>query len=303
MKVRDDNSRREYHGPNIAIRLSRLALFAVSVAALACASHAPPAIDPSVSAPSRYLFAWTGDEDRQDSDFLAVIDLARHGNRYGTIVATTPIGEKGIWPHHTEHELGASKMLFANGFSGNRTVLFDLHDPLHPKVVERFNGVAGLSFLHSFARLPNGHVLATFQSHGPDNEAPGGIAELDERGRVVHSRSAFDSTADQTTLRPYSLAVVPSLDRVVVALTYMVIPSWHPLRASIAHDHNGNQVQVYRLSDLALLKTIRLPTNDGPNEPRVLQDGRTVLVNTGRCRLYHVTGLEGTDPRLEMVHE
>lgn len=146
----------------------------------------------------------TGDEDRKDSDFLAVIDLARRGDRYGTIVATAPVGEKGSWPHHTEHELGTSK---------------------------------------------------------------------------------------------------PSLDRVVVALTYMPIPSWHPLRGSTAHDHAGNQVQVYRLSDLALLKTIRLPTNDGPNEPRVLQDGRTVLVNTGVWRLYHVTGLDGTNPQLEMIHQ
>ena len=275
----------------------------VTVAALGCARHAPPTISPSESGPARYLFAWTGDEDRQDSDFLAVIDLAQHGDRYGTIVATTPVGEKGTWPHHTEHELGASRMLFANGFAGNRSFLFDLHDPLHPKVVERFSGVAGLSFLHSFARLPNGHVLATFQGHGPNNEAPGGIAELDERGRVVRSRSAADSTADQTALRAYSLAVVPSLDRVVVALTYMVIPSWSPLRGSTAHDHAGNQVQVYRLSDLALLKTIRLPTNDGPNEPRVLQDGRAVLVNTGACRLYHVTGLDGINPQLEMVYQ
>jgi hypothetical protein len=280
----------------------RIRLALVAVAALACATHAPVALDRSDRPPARYLFAWAGDEDRQDSDFLAVIDLAPHGDRYGTIVATAPIGEKGVWPHHTEHELGASKMLFANGFSGNRTVLFDLHDALHPKVVERFSSVAGLSFPHSFVRLPNGHVLATFQSHGPNNEAPGGIAELDERGRVVRSRSAADSTADQTTLRPYSLAVVPSLDRVVVALTYMPIPTWHPLRGSIEHDHEGNQVQVYRLSDLALLKTIRLPTNDGPNEPRVLQDGRTVLVGTVACHLYRVVALEGSDPRLEMVH-
>lgn len=282
------------------LRCFQLAL--VVVATFACARHAPPALNYAKPLPARYLFAWAGDEDREDSDFLAVIDLARNGDRYGTIVATTPIGEKGSWPHHTEHELGPSKMLFANGFAGNRTVLFDLHDPLHPKVVERFNGVAGLSFLHSFARLPNGHVLATFQGHGPNNEAPGGIAELDERGRVVRSRSAADSSADQTALRPYSLAVVPSLDRVVVALTYMPIPTWHPLRESIAHDHAGNQVQVYRLSDLTLVKTIRLASNDGPNEPRVLQDGRTVLVNTGVCRLYRVTGLDGSDPRLEMVH-
>jgi len=278
----------------------RLSLAAV--VALACAGHAPRTVNHSERPPARYLFAWAGDEDREDSDFLAVIDLARDGDRYGTLVATTPIGEKGLWPHHTEHELGPTQMLFANGFAGNRTMLFDLHDALHPKVVERFNGFAGLTFLHSFARLPNGHIVATFQSHGPNNEPPGGIAELDERGQVVRSRSAEDSTADQTTLRPYSLAVVPALDRVVVALTYMPIPTWHPLRGSIAHDHAGNQVQVYRLSDLALLKTIRLPANDGPNEPRVLQDGRTVLVNTGACRLYHVAGLDGAEPRLELVH-
>lgn len=252
---------------------------------------------------ARYLFAWAGDEDRADSDFLAVIDLARVGDRYGTIVATLPVGEKGLWPHHTEHELGPNKTLFANGFAGNRNFLFDLHEPLHPKVIARFDGVAGLDFLHSFVRLANGHVLATFQAHGPDNQSPGGLAELDEAGRLVRSRSAADPSADPTTLRPYSLAVVPALDRVVVALTYMPIPTWHPLRPSIEHDHAGNQVQVYRLSDLTLLKTIRLPSSDAPNEPRVLADGRTVLVNTVACRLYQVTGLQGTEPGVALVHE
>ena len=28
-----------------------------------------------------------------------------------------------------------------------------------------------------------------------------------------------------------------------------------------------------------------------------------MLVNTGACRLYHVTGLDGTDPGLELVHD
>jgi hypothetical protein len=274
----------------------------LTFSSLACAKHVPRSSQADERPPARYLFAWAGDEDRRDSDFLAVIDLARDGDRYGTIVATTPSGEQGIWPHHTEHELGPNNTLFANGFSGNRTVLFDLHDPLRPKVIERFDDVAGLSFLHSFARLPNGHVLATFQSHGPNNVSPGGIAELDERGHPVRSRSAADPSADQATLRPYGLAVVPALDRVVVALTYMVIPSWHPLRSSIEHDHQGNQVQVYRLSDLALIRTIKLPTNDGPNEPRLLPDGRTVLVSTGACRLYQVTGLAGMEPALSLVH-
>jgi hypothetical protein len=118
----------------------------------------------------------------------------------------------------------------------------------------------------------------------------------------VRARSAADPSADQTTLRPYSLAVVPALDRVVVALTYMVIPSWHSLRPSIAHDHNGNQVQVYRLSDLSLIRTMRLPDNEGPNEPRVLKDGRTVLIATVGCGLYQVTGLGGMEPGVQLVH-
>jgi hypothetical protein len=277
---------------------------ALLVAAASCAHPAPPSLDNLQQPPARYLFAWTGDEDREDSDFLAVVDLARQGDRYGTVVASAPVGEKGLWPHHTEHEFGArSGMLFANGFSSNRNFVFDLRDALRPKVTARFDGGGALSFLHSFARLPNGRVLATFQAQGPGNVAPGGIAELDETGRVVRSRSAADPMADQKTLRPYSLAVVPSLDRVVVALTYMPIPTWHPLRPSVAHDHAGNQVQVYRLSDLSLIRTIRLPTNDAPNEPRVLQDGRTVLVNTVACRLYRVAGLEGTDPQLDLVHQ
>ena len=253
-------------------------------------------------APARYLFAWAGDDDRKESDFLAVIDLARHGDRYGTIVATLPVGDTGVWPHHTEHELGPSGMLFANGFAGDRSYLFDLRDPMHPKVAARFADAGGLSFLHSFVRLPNGHVLATFQGHGPDDASPGGIAELDDVGRLVRSRSAADSSADSTILRPYSLAVVPSLDRVVVGLTPMPIPSWHRLHA-VAGEPRGSRVQVYRLSDLALIKTIALPSNDGPNEPRALRDGRTVLVNTVQCRLYRVTGLEGTAPGLALVHE
>jgi hypothetical protein len=73
----------------------------------------------ALTAPARYLFTWVGDEDRQDSDFLAVVDLAHDGDRYGTIVATVPVGERGLWPHHTEHELGPSGRLFANGFAGN----------------------------------------------------------------------------------------------------------------------------------------------------------------------------------------
>src|SRR5690242_6663858 len=97
--------------------------------AVALSSCVTPALSPSGSGQQsepRYLFAWSGDEDRQDSGFLAVIDLRRDGDRFGTIVATAPVGERGLWPHHTEHEMPASRMPFANGFAANRSVVFDL---------------------------------------------------------------------------------------------------------------------------------------------------------------------------------
>jgi hypothetical protein len=118
-------------------RRSRSLTFAL--VALAVTGFALSSAGQTGQGPSRYLFTWVGDEGREDSDFLAVVDLAPQGDRYGTIVATKPVGEKALWPHHTEHELGADRMLFANGFSGNRNLLFDLHDPLRPKIVERFD--------------------------------------------------------------------------------------------------------------------------------------------------------------------
>jgi hypothetical protein len=67
-------------------------------------------------------------------------------------------------------------------------------------------------------------------------------------------------------------------------------------------------VQVWRLSDLTLIQTILLPP--GPRgdenamtaEPRVLGDGRTVLVNTFTCGLYRVQGLAGDTPTAEWVY-
>ena len=63
----------------------------------------------------------------------------------------------------------------------------------------------------------------------------------------------------------------------------------------------GNQVQIRRLSDLSLVKTIRLPEAHGPNEPRLLADESTVLVSSAYCFLYRVIDLGGDSPSLELV--
>jgi hypothetical protein len=79
----------------------------------------------------------------------------------------------------------ASGMLFANDHEAGRTFVFDLHDPLHPKVATSFTDMAGYMHPHSYLRLPNGNVLVSFQrSHASMNPGSvgqsGGLVEIDD---------------------------------------------------------------------------------------------------------------------------
>src|ERR1700683_405585 len=95
----------------------------------------------------------------------------------------------------------ARGMLFANDHDAGRTFIFDVRDALHPKIVASFTDMDGYSHPHSYVRLPNGHVLATFQHahhdhHAGDAGGPmgqsGGLVEIDDAGKVVRSASSAD---------------------------------------------------------------------------------------------------------------
>jgi hypothetical protein len=248
------------------------------------------------AATSRFLFVWAGDADRRESDFLAVIDIDPRSANYASVLATLPVGVAGTRPHHTEYEMPATGVLWANGFDAGQTFRFDLRDPTRPHLVGSVGDAGPFSHPHSYARLSNGNVLATFQRRADTGQAEtGGLVEFDADGRVVRYADAAVPTID-SGVRPYSLAVVPALDRVVTTATDM------HLRA------RSRAVQVWRLSDLALLQTILLPPgprgdeNSMTAEPRVLADGRTVLVNTFTCGLYQLHGLAGDTPSAEWVY-
>jgi hypothetical protein len=281
--------------------------------ALSCTREAEPpqpAKDGSASsgvsgaAPASHLFAWAGDLDRAESDFLVVLDVTPATPRYGRIVATLPVGARGTMPHHTEHRMPETQRLFANGFMAGLTFVFDLDSPASPELVASFEGLDGYTYPHSYVRLPNGNVLATFQGRGPDNVDPGGLVEIDESGRAVRSASAADLTFPRAILRPYSLAIVPDLDRAVTTSYDM----GEDMGFTGGRRGRTRHVQVWRLSDLALLATIELPSgprgNEGeqPGEPRLLEDGRTVLVATFACGLYRIVALDTERPSAEFVH-
>jgi hypothetical protein len=263
------------------------------------------------AAPAPYLYVWTGDADRKESDFLAVMDVRPGSPTYAQVLSTHPVGAVGTRPHHTEHQLEADRLLFANGFAAGRTFRFDLRDPATPRLLGSLTGIDGYSYPHSFVQMGNGHILATFQGRGSDSmpgTPPGGLVELDREGRLVRSGSARQPVADSMQHRPYSLAVLPALDRVVSTSTSMTADF-------------GAHVQVWRLSDLALLHTIELPTTsagDGhvhegslkatheghhmlPGEPRVLADGRTVLLGTFTCGFYRVRAIDSATPQVDFL--
>jgi hypothetical protein len=101
---------------------------------------------------------WAWDEDQQQSDFLAVLDADN-----GEVLRTALTGTKGGRSHHTEHVMPKGGFLFANGFGAGRTWIFDLRNPLKPSVLSDFGDANGMMHAHSFERLPNGNVLATYQ--------------------------------------------------------------------------------------------------------------------------------------------
>lgn len=274
-------------------RVTRHSLLAL----LALGACAAPARDSAPSESSRqYLYLWTASADTTQPDFLAVLDVTEDSGRYGRLVTTVPVPGRRNGPHHTEHELAEDRLLFANGFGSGQSFIFDLSNPTQPRIAHQFGDLAGFTHPHSFIRLPNGHVLAAFQmQHANGRMLPGGLVEMTTAGDVVRSASAWTPGAD-TGLRVYSAGIIPALDRIVTTTTDME-------KDFLA----SRQVQLWRLSDLTLLHTIALPHGPAGDEglltaePRLMADGRTMLVSTFNCGLYLMEGVDTDAPSARLV--
>ncbi len=270
--------------------------------------------------PSPYLYVWAGDADGRDPDFMAVVDTRPGSPRYGQVISSVPAGVKGSMPHHLEYQLpGPGRWLFGNGHQTERILLFDLSEPERPRTHRIRGPVPPFRFPHDFARLPNGNVLVGFlRSNGPSPRAGdtlvpgghGGIAELDPEGRVLRTGSAA-APGLTNPVRTYAFAVMPEIDRLLSTSA----PMHEPFSADV--------VQIWRLSDLKLLSTLKTPPARLPNGellqtrgskgnlrpsghwmpfvPRVMADG-SVLLNAYGCGIYRVTGFESGTPTITNVY-
>ncbi len=297
------------------MRRARASLCLMITALAACtASHAttrrPAAPAAAAAAPARYLYIWAGDKDEKESDFLAVVDVRSASPTYGQVLATEPVGMGGTLPHHTEYGLPApGRLLFANGHHHEQIFLFDTDSATRPRLVRTLPPVPPYRYPHDFLRLPNGNVLVGFLRSDGRSPAPGdtmvpgghgGLAEVNGEGRVLRTASAAVAGL-RAPVRVYAFATRPDVDRLLTT------------SAPMMEDTTADVVQIWRLSDLALLHTLQVPParlHDGtplprghqyPFEPRVMPDG-SVLLNAYGCGFYRVTGLETSQPRITNVH-
>jgi hypothetical protein len=265
------------------------------------------------ASPGHYLFAWAGDRAGKGDDFIAVIDADPTSADYGRLVASAASGIRTQQVHHTEYWMPESGLLFANDHMAGRTVVMDVRDPLHPRVHASFGDIGGFSHPHSFLRLPNGHVLASFQVEGHiDHEAHmampgtdaavakgvhGGIVEIDDEGRLVRAASTADPSRPDDLLMAYSVLPLPEMDRVIVTNSSMR-----------DEDPNGHTYQIFRLSDLKWLSTNDLESVRGrygevnPEEARRGPDG-SVYVQTTGCGIERITGIASNHPRSKLVYQ
>ena len=134
--------------------------------------------------PARYLYVWagTGNDSTVGVDMMTVLDVNPSSAAYGSVLAALTVDSSGRMPHHTEFSAPPAGPLFANDYTGDKSFLVDFSTPTSPRLSRRLASVPSGRRLHSFARLANGHVLATVQfgdSSVPGE--PGGLAEFDGR--------------------------------------------------------------------------------------------------------------------------
>ncbi|MBA2707558.1 MAG: hypothetical protein H0U59_07125 [Gemmatimonadaceae bacterium] len=272
--------------------------------AIGCASGGAPSRSSNDNADS-WLYVWTASADTtRRAAFLVQFDLRDGSPTAGKIVRVVNAGPASRGTHHSEHSMPADGLLFADDFGLGRTFVFDLNDRSSPRVHSSFTTAGPFGWPHSYVRLASGNRLVTYQFQSSKfNLPPGGIAEVRADGTTVRWAAASTAGVDDKEITPYSLEVIPALDRVVTTSTSMV-------------EDTGVGLQVWRLSDLKLLHTLRIPAENPhaahatdtvphhllPGEPRLLHDGKTVMLATFTCGLYTLTGIDTESPRVNAVY-
>ena len=258
---------------------------------------------------SPYLLMFAGDKDRQESDFVMVMDIDPVSERRGQAISSVPIGHNSSMPHHMEYvPPPKGEPVFMNAHHHELSLMVDVSDPSAIKIDKTFLPPDSLRFPHDYTRTPSGTRLVGFlRSDGKsptegDDMLPGnhgGIAEYTIDGDLIRTASAAVEGASKP-IRPYAFTLLVEQDRLVVTSAPMMENVW------------ADVVQIFRYSDFELLHTLELPVGHLANGqvvegsqaagfgPRALDDG-SVFFNSYGCAFYHLTDIASDEPKLETV--
>ena len=156
-------------------------------------------------APHRYLVTWGMETkgypgDQAGHDFLAVFDIGDPAH-FGRLVAMLPVPTRSQMAHHANYVIPPSGLLYANDFMAAHSYVFDVRDPLKPRIAAAFENAGVYTHPHSFAYLKNGNTLATYQQKGAD----------DRRGCARRARCERCCTAHERCVRTGYRTVHPAL--------------------------------------------------------------------------------------------
>ena len=261
-----------------------------------------------------YLLVWTGDADRQNADFLAVIGADPSAKTYGKVLRTIPVRSRGNEPQALVGDLRDDRRVFASGVLSNRTFVFDASEPAKTRLlaIDEPTGGRRLAAPHALASLPNGHVIVTAADplgyRGEPEELltrAGGLIELTADGQFVREIPANDPQARGLIIAPRGVAVLASADRLLTTneahgYAGTTRSEWMP----------GISAQVWRLSDLTLLKTVILyagargEENLGPADVRFLHKRPMALIATSLGgALYGSDSLAANEPLFRLLFD
>lgn len=271
-------------------RWSGAALLLIAAAGL-------PAESPSrARGGERHLFVWAGDQARQGSDFLAVIDFDESSPSYGKPVARVELpgpGASGNEPHH----VGLSQDGRTLALGGLLSVLkgqpeiffFDVADPRAPKFLSAADPPQS-AITDEFYPLPGGGFLVTMMG-GAQGHHPGRVVEFDRGLRLVAEHPA---AAPDDGFNPHGISVRPELDLMVTSDFICPSSTLHAVPGDLAL---RGSVRVWSFRDRKLLRTVKLPAPVGTIDVQLIPGDRQARAFTAGMtddQLYLVDTQAGT---------
>jgi hypothetical protein len=257
-----------------------------------------------------YLLVWAGDADRQNADFLAVIDADPTSDSYGKVQRTYPVRSRGNEPHALAPVRNDGRV-FGGALLTNREFVFDLAKPLAARLlhVDEAGGGRRLSAPAEAVTLPNGHVVFACPDpvgyRGDPREvvgAAGGLVELDAGGQFVREVTGDDPEARGLVIAPYGIALTGN--RLVTT------NNGHGWSSTTRGERMpGISVQIWRADEVKLLKTVILEAgprgeeNLGPVSPRAGRRSPMLYVNTDGGGLYASDSITTAYPAFRLVFD